>query len=116
MTAHKASLINAIVLIVVSIVSFVGSGMASYTALIPLVFGAALIACYSGVKSENKVISHIAVALTLIVLVALFMPLMGAVNRGDGLAIARIAVMWGSTAFAMVFFVKSFIDARKKRA
>ena len=40
---------------------------------------------------------------------------MGAIGREDILAISRIVVMIISTILAMVFFVKSFIDARKRR-
>lgn len=116
MNAHTASLINAIVLIVMAAWGYLSSETPSLTALIPVAFGALLLACYPGVKAENKVIAHIAVLLTLIVLVALFMPLRGAIGRGDMLAIVRVAIMMASTAMAMVFFVKSFIEARRSRA
>ena len=42
----------------------------SPTALIPVGFGAALILCSSGVRKENKVVAHIAVLLTLLILIA----------------------------------------------
>tara|TARA_Y100000739_G_scaffold171841_1_gene149550 strand:+ start:502 stop:891 length:390 start_codon:yes stop_codon:yes gene_type:complete len=115
MKAHTASLINAVLLIVLPLWGYLSSETPSKTALIPAVIGIILIAMNTGVKKENKVIAHIAVLLTLLILIALIKPLMGAVGRGDGLAILRLAVMIISTALAMVFFVKSFIDARKKR-
>ena len=40
------------------------------TAFIPVGFGVMLLAC-SGVKAQNKVVAHIAVLLTLLILVAL---------------------------------------------
>ncbi|MEM6933294.1 MAG: hypothetical protein AAF526_06845 [Pseudomonadota bacterium] len=116
MTAHTASLINALTLIALSIWAYVAGGGASFTALIPAGFGLGLLLCYSGVKVENKVVAHIAVLLTLVVLIALVMPLTGAIGRGDGLGILRIALMMATSALAIVFFVKSFIDARRRRA
>ncbi|MEM7058501.1 MAG: hypothetical protein AAF557_12980 [Pseudomonadota bacterium] len=115
MTAHAASLLNAIVLIVCSAWAYLTAETASLTILIPAAFGIALIACYPGVKVENKVIAHIAVLLTLVVLVALVMPLSGAIGRGDGLSILRVAAMMITCVLAMIFFIKSFIDARRSR-
>lgn len=111
MKAHTVSLANALILIVISLWAYFSSG--SPTALIPAGFGLALLACYPGVKNENKIIAHIAVLLTLIVLIALFMPLRGAINREDSLAILRVSIMGISTAVALVAFIKSFVDARK---
>tara|TARA_B100001094_G_C17966821_1_gene688295 strand:+ start:197 stop:586 length:390 start_codon:yes stop_codon:yes gene_type:complete len=115
MKAHTASLINAILLITLSIWGFSSSETPSNTALIPAIVGAILLGLNPGVKKENKVIAHIAVLLTLVILFGLIKPLMGAIGREDGSAIGRIIVMIISTVFAKVFFVKSFIDARKKR-
>ena len=116
MQAHTASLINAIVLIAISIWGYAVSSGASFTPLLPAAFAVGLLACYSGVKTQNKLVSHVAVALTLIVFVALFMPLSGAIGRGDTVAILRMGIMQASTAFALFYFVKSFIDARRSRA
>ena len=67
-----------------------------------------------GVKKENKVVAHIAVLVTLICLLGLFMPLNGAIERGENIGVARVSVMIASSVFAMIFFVKSFIANRKK--
>ena len=67
-------------------------------------------------KKENKIIAHIAVLLTLVILFGLIKPLKGAIGRSDTLAIGRVLVMIISTVVAMIFFVKSFIDAKKRRA
>ncbi|MEM1380096.1 MAG: hypothetical protein AAGH41_05660 [Pseudomonadota bacterium] len=115
MKAHTASLINALILIACSAWAYLASDTPSITALIPAFFGAGLLLCVPGVKAENKVIAHIAVLLTLVVLLALFMPLRGALGRGDTVAILRVVLMMASTAVAFVFFIKSFIDARKAR-
>jgi hypothetical protein len=115
MKAHTASLINALLLIILPLWGYLSSDTPSITALIPAFIGSALLAMNYGVKKENKVIAHIAVILTLLILFGLIKPLQGAIGRADGLAIGRIVVMIISTVVAMVFFVKSFIDAKKKR-
>ena len=70
MNATKANLINSISLIVFG---FYGDTLmeTSPTALIPVGFGVVLLLCYSGIKNQNKVIAHIAVLLTLVILLAL---------------------------------------------
>lgn len=116
MKAHVASLIHAIILIAMSAWGYFSSETPSVTALIPAFVGLALLGMNPGVKKENKVVAHVAVLLTLLILFALVMPLNGAIKRADSMAIVRVAVMMASTVFAMVFFIKSFVDARKRRA
>lgn len=113
MKPHIASLINAVALIAMSVWGYFSGG--SPTAFIPAAFGIGLLACQPGIKSHNKMIAHIAVGLTLVVLLALFMPLLGAIKRGDTIAILRVGIMMVTSILAMVFFVKSFIDAKKAR-
>ncbi|MEM6316812.1 MAG: hypothetical protein AAF960_04035 [Bacteroidota bacterium] len=115
MKAHTASLINAITLIVMAGWGYLSSETPSVTALIPVGIGVALLACNPGVKKENKVIAHIAVLLTFIVLLGFYKPLTGAMGRGDNMAVIRVVLMIASTLFAMVYFIKSFRDARKAR-
>lgn len=115
MKAHTASLINAVLLIVLPLWGYLSSETPSITALIPAFIGVLLLVMNYGVKKENKIIAHIAVVLTLVILFGLITPLKGAIGRGDALAIGRIIVMIISTVVAMVFFVKSFIDAKKRR-
>lgn len=115
MKAHKTSLLNAILLIVLPLWGYFSSDSPSMTALIPTFIGIALLLLNKGVKNENKIVAHIAVLLTLVVLIGLIKPLTGAIGRSDTSAMMRVFVMILSTIIAMVFFVKSFIDARKKR-
>ena len=115
MNAHKASLINAILLVTLSLWGYFSSETPSITALIPAFVGVILIAINKGVKKENKVIAHIAVVLTLVILIGLIKPLLGAVDRSDNSAILRVLIMIISTIMAMVYFIKSFIQARKNR-
>ena len=111
MNAHTASLVNAIILITVGGLCYFDSG--SHTSLIPVFIGAVLVLLNKGIKNQNKVIAHIAVLVTLLGF-ALIMPLMRAMEDGRTDAVLRILIMLSSTVYAMVFFVKSFIDARRK--
>ena len=115
MKAHSASLFNALLLILFSTWGYFSSDTPSLTALIPAVIGLLLLLCNKGVKNENKVIAHIAVVLTLLVLIGLVKPLTGAIGRNDVLAVIRVVIMLISTVVALVFFIKSFIDVRKAR-
>ena len=113
--AHNSSLINSIILILLGGFGYVQSSSPSPTALIPVAGGISLLLMYPGVKSQNKIMAHIAVLVTLIMLLGLFMPLMGSIGRGDTNAVIRVAVMLLFTTQALFFFIKSFIDARKSK-
>lgn len=116
MKPYLASLINAILLIILGLWGYFGSDTPSNTAFIPVIAGVILVFLNSGLKKENKTIAHIAVIITLLVLGGLVKPLLGAFEREDAIAIIRVVVMILSTLVALVAFIKSFIDARKKRA
>ncbi|MEM7606076.1 MAG: hypothetical protein AAF411_12045, partial [Myxococcota bacterium] len=90
MKPHVASLIHALVLIALSTWGYFASDTPSPTAFIPAAFGAVLLACNPGLRKENKVAAHIAVAVTALLLLALGMPLKGALGRGDTLAVTRV--------------------------
>ena len=113
MNATKANLLNSIVLIVVGGWGYFDGDGKSLTALIPVIFGVVLLLCYSGIKKQNKVIAHIAVLVTFICLLGLFMPLNGAIERGNDTAVVRVSAMIVSSLTALVFFIKSFIENRK---
>jgi len=116
MKAHTASLINALILIGFGVWAYFGSETPSKTALIPVGFGVVILSLYKGVKKEDKIVAHIAVLLTLLILGGLVKPLLGALERSDGLAIMRVSVMILSTIASLVFFIKSFVDVRRARA
>ncbi|MBN2638202.1 MAG: hypothetical protein JXR65_03825 [Bacteroidales bacterium] len=115
MKAHTASLINAIALIIFGIWGYFGSVNPSYTAFIPVVGGFILIFLYPGTKREDKLIAHITVTITLLLFVGLFKPLYGAIEKTDYMAISRVTAMMITSVWAIIAFIKSFIDARKKR-
>jgi len=87
----------------------------SPTALIPVVFGVILLLCTNGLKKQNKLIAHIAVLLTLFILLALiFMRLPKSLDSG-GIGLIRVIIMILTSIFSMVYFVKSFIANRKNK-
>ena len=112
MNSYKANFLNSLVLILVGFWGYFESS--SVTAIIPVVFGWALLFCSPGLKKENKIIAHIAVLVTLIALLGLTMPLKAAVADGRTLSIIRVAAMLLTGSLAMISFIKSFIAARKK--
>ena len=116
MKAHVASLLNSVVLIGFGLWGYLGSETPSKTALIPVVFGVVLLSLYKGIKKEDKIVAHIAVLLTLLILGGLVKPLTAAIDREDGMAILRVSVMLVTTVVALAAFIKSFIDVRRARA
>ena len=113
MNATTANLINSISLITVGLWGYFD--VLSPTALIPVAIGVFLLGCYNGVKNQNKVISHVAVLLTLLILIALVgMRLPKSINKG-GTGLIRVIIMIITSSFSMIFFVRSFIAARKNK-
>ena len=116
MNASRTNLLNSISLIVIGLWGYFA--VSSVTALIPVVFGVVLLFCFLVVSKKpdlNHIVTHIAVLLTLIILLALLgMRLPKSLDTG-GIGLLRVLVMIGTSALAMVFFVKSFIDARRSR-
>ena len=113
MNATKANLLNSAILIAVGGWGYFDGDGKSVTALIPVIFGVVLLLCNNGIKNQNKVIAHIAVLATFICLVGLFMPLKGAIERGNDIAVGRVSAMIISSITALIFFIKSFIENRK---
>lgn len=113
MNAGNANLLNAIVLVGMGLWGYLGSLTPSPTALIPVVFGVILFVMTNFIRNHHKVVSHIAVILTLMILVALVKPLTSAMGKSDTMAMVRIGLMMLTSAIAFVAFIKSFIDARK---
>mgnify|MGYP001483071614 FL=1 len=112
MNAYKANLINSISLIVLGIWGYIE--VSSVTALIPTAFGAVLLACSGGIKKQNKIIAHVAVLLTLLILLALLGMRLPKSLESGGLGLFRVLAMCGTSLMAMMYFIKSFIAARTK--
>ena len=116
MNTYTANILNALVLITMGLWGYLSSETPSATALIPVIFGVIFILMSQGLKKKNKIISHVIVILTLMVLVSLFKPLSGALQRDDTMASIRVGLMILTSIIAMIFFIKNFIDARKSKA
>ena len=113
MKTVTANLINSVSLISLGLWGYIDSQ--SITALIPVFFGLVLLLCNKGLKKENKKIAHIAVLLTFIILVALAgMRLPKSIDQG-GIGLIRVIIMIGTSAVAMLFFINSFIRARRNK-
>ena len=113
MNSTNANIINSVCLIVMGLWGYFE--VSSPTALISVGFGTILILCTQGVKKQNKVIAHVAVLLTLVILVALAgMRLPKSIEKG-GLGLVRVFSMIVTSVLSMVYFVRSFIAARKAR-
>jgi hypothetical protein len=115
MNAGKANLINVVALIVLGAWGAYATQLASMTALIPVIGGIILLICQKGVTSENKMVAHIAVVVTLLLVIGLLRPLSSALADNDSMALVRLGIMVLTGIVAMVYFIKSFIDARKAR-
>tara|TARA_B100000929_G_C15170952_1_gene305147 strand:+ start:149 stop:493 length:345 start_codon:yes stop_codon:yes gene_type:complete len=111
MNSTNANYLNSICLIVIGTWGYLD--VSSPTALIPVGFGVALFLCSSGIKNENKIIAHIAVLLTLVILLSLAgMRLPKSIDQG-GIGLIRVLLMIGTSALSMLYFIKSFIANRK---
>ena len=115
MKAHTSSLINAIALISMGTWGYFESEPRAVTALIPVIIGVILLLVNNGIKKENKIIAHIAVLLTFIVLIGLIMPLKGSIERDNSIGIIRVIIMLITSFLALISFIQSFIKARKAR-
>jgi len=113
MTSTNANIINSVTLIIIGLWGYFE--VSSPTALIPVGFGVALVLCSTGLKKQNKVIAHIAVLLTFIILIALAgMRLPKSIEQG-GMGLLRVFLMIGTSTFSMIYFVRSFISNRKAK-
>lgn len=111
-----ANTMNATILIISGVYGYFGvttaSGEHSPTALIPAAFGLVLAILGLFWNKAPKVISHIAVLLTLVLLVMCAMRLAKVDAWGPKAAIFLVCTL--SNLYTLVIFIKSFIDARRK--
>ena len=111
MKASFYNVLNSIVLISLGLWGYFD--VQAPTALIPVGFGVILLLCTMGLKKENKIIAHVAVLLTLVILVALVgMRLPKSLDSG-GVGLFRVIAMIATSDLSMVAFVLSFIKARR---
>ena len=111
MKPHFLNLVNAIVLIILGGWGYIEKD--SPTALIPVFMGAILWLLTPKMREGDKFASHTAAALTLLIVIALLMPLRHELHVGDTMGVLRSVVMLGSSLLALSVFVKSFMDRQK---
>lgn len=115
MKPYSASLINAGVMIAAGTWDYLVTNELSLASLMPFTAGLALLLLNGGLRRENKIIAHIVVVLTLLVALFLLIPLVSSIGRPDGMAVLRIVFMILSAFLALIFFIRSFIQARENR-
>ena len=115
MKANIVSLINSIILISMGLWGYFESDSRPITALIPVIVGVILLLINSGIKKENKIASHVAVLLTLLIIIGLVKPFLGALDRENIAGIIRVSAMILTSLWAIITFVQSFISARKSK-
>jgi len=115
MKPFQINIITDIVLIAMGLWGYLSSADPSPTALIPVGFGVIFALATPAFRKGNKIVVHIVVLLTFLLIIALFMPLRAAIGRDDTMAIFRVATMLLVSVVAMVIYIKSFIDARRAR-
>lgn len=120
----KPTIIISVLLIILGIGGYFGSGMASWTALLPSIFGAALLICALIAAKYEKARMHVMHVAVLIGLAG-----MGGTGGGAWKAVtmlggAEVARPQATIAQAVMFVimftfvalcVKSFIDARRNK-
>lgn len=115
MKPSLANLVTAVVLIVFSLWGYFSSAAPSPTAFIPAFFGVIFLLCAKAFNGGNKIVVHIVILLTLLVVIALIKPLTGALGREDTAAAVRVGIMLLTSLGALIIYIKSFIDARRSR-
>lgn len=115
MKPYQINLVTAVILIALGLWGYLASTSPSPTALIPVGFGIVFAAATPVLRKENKAVAHVLVLLTILLTIALIIPLRGALNRDDGVAVVRIGVMLSGCVAAMVVYIRSFIEARRAR-
>jgi hypothetical protein len=117
MKAATANLLNAIVLIAAGLYGYFGvaaaDGSHSYTALIPAAFGILFLILHKGVASANKVVAHVVVVLTLVLLVMCIMRFVK-VDEWNAKKYIFLACII-SNAVALIAFIGSFVAARRNK-
>jgi uncharacterized protein YhhL (DUF1145 family) len=117
MKPYQATILNAAVLVVFGLWAYlnVAAESRSMTILIPVFFGVVLALLVLPLKKENRVVAHVVAGVTILISIALIMPLKGSIGRDDMDAVFRVGVMMAASLFALVVYIRSFITARRAR-
>jgi peptidoglycan/LPS O-acetylase OafA/YrhL len=120
MKAAQANILNAIVLIAAGIIGYfvlpnmAGSdGKQSFTALIPAAFGLLFLALHKGLVAQNKIIAHVVVVLTFVLLIMCTSRFFKVDGWNEKKYIFLACIITNTV--ALIAFIGSFIEARKNR-
>jgi hypothetical protein len=117
MKAAQANLLNAIVLLAAGLYGYfmilTPEGTRAVTALIPAVFGLIFLVLQKGVATQNKIIAHVVVVLTFLLLIICTMRFLKIEDWGAKKYLFLACIV--SNTVALIAFVGSFIAARKNR-
>lgn len=120
MKTYQANMLNVLTLIAMSLWAYFAyeptpdKMSPSVTTFIPLVFGVILLLCHNGIKKENKIITHVAVLVTLLSVIGLTKPFMSALDEERFMSVFRVGAMILTGVLAMTIFIQSFIRNRRK--
>lgn len=115
LTRNNASLMNAVTLIACGLWAFLSLEKTSYTALIPVAFGLALMACYPGMRVGRIWSCASATGLTAMILIALWVPWQSAYEGGASLSLFRLSLMMTTSAVALLCLLSAAVP-RARRA
>jgi len=115
MKVYLVSMMNAFVLMIFGLWSFIGSETPSLPALIPIMTGAFLLSLIHGLRYGSKSAANISLVLTLLILIAMIVPFISALGLNDSAVSYRIGFMMVSCSIAIGFFLSKMIKIRKRR-
>jgi uncharacterized membrane protein (UPF0136 family) len=117
MKAPQANLLNATVLVAAGIIGYFFTptldGAKAPTALIPVAFGLLFFVLHKGVATSNKIVAHIVVVLTAVLLFICVSRFFKIEEWGQKKYIFLACIV--SNIIALIAFIGSFIEARKNR-
>ena len=117
MKAPQANLLNAIVLVAAGVIGYFfiipEGGVKAPTALIPAAFGLLFLVLHKGVATSNKIVAHIVVVLTALLLFICASRFFKIEDWGPKKYIFLACIV--SNVLALIAFIGSFIDARKNK-
>ena len=123
MKTEKYNLLNSLTLIIIGLWGYFDvsdydlSAITSFehwTALITVFFGIVLFLCHKGIKNNSKLIAHIAVVVTLLILIALVGKRLPISIEQGGIGLFRVILMSLTSLMALIIFIRNFISNRKK--
>ena len=123
MKPYQANLLNSLTLIIIGLWGYfdvsdydlsVIKSFKEWTALIPVFCGFVLLLCHKGIKNNSKLIAHIAVVVTLLILIALVGKRLPISIEQGGIGLFRVILMSLTSLVALIIFIRNFISNRKK--